>query len=63
MLNLPLKFLGVQPEDCWMVGDRSEDEQAAITAGVNFCPADIWRARFCAGMHQHTVKRAQLEFL
>ena len=50
MLNLPLKYLGVQPEDCWMVGDRSEDEQAAVAARVNFCPADVWRSRFCVGL-------------
>ena len=63
MLNLPLKFLGVQPQDCWMVGDRVEDEQAAAAAGVSFCPADVWRSRFCAGLHEHSVTKAQLEFL
>jgi D-glycero-D-manno-heptose 1,7-bisphosphate phosphatase len=33
-------------EDAWMVGDRLEDEQCAINAGINFCPAEVWRDRF-----------------
>ncbi len=30
----------------WYVGDRTEDEQAAAAAGINFMSADIWRDRF-----------------
>jgi D-glycero-D-manno-heptose 1,7-bisphosphate phosphatase len=30
----------------WMVGDRPEDKQAALTAGVNFMLADNWRNKF-----------------
>jgi D-glycero-D-manno-heptose 1,7-bisphosphate phosphatase len=33
-------------EDCWMVGDRPEDEQCAQNAGINFMWADIWRERW-----------------
>ena len=32
--------------DCWMVGDRPEDEQCANNAGINFMWADIWRQRW-----------------
>jgi D-glycero-D-manno-heptose 1,7-bisphosphate phosphatase len=46
-----------------MVGDRPEDEQCAINAGVNFCPADVWRDRFKPGIFTHQVTSAQLEFL
>jgi D-glycero-D-manno-heptose 1,7-bisphosphate phosphatase len=40
------QFPGVKLDDCWMVGDRPEDEQAAAVAGINFIWADIWRNRW-----------------
>lgn len=40
------QFPGVKTSDCWMVGDRPEDEQAAAAAGINFLAADIWRERW-----------------
>ena len=48
----------------WMIGDRDEDEKAAIAAGVNFFWADVWRMRFTPGMYE--VREAtpqQVEFL
>jgi D-glycero-D-manno-heptose 1,7-bisphosphate phosphatase len=32
--------------NCYMVGDRPEDEQCAEAAGIDFMPADVWRDRF-----------------
>lgn len=40
------------PDECWMVGDRPEDEQAADSAGINFMWADIWRERFISGTYK-----------
>ncbi len=37
---------GIKLADCWMVGDRPEDEQCAQNAGINFMWADIWRDRW-----------------
>ena len=33
-------------KDCWMTGDRPEDEQAAKNAGVNFIPAEVMLSKF-----------------
>lgn len=47
-----------------MIGDRpQDDEQCAINAGINFCPADVWRDKFCVGMFEHQVTPEQLKFL
>lgn len=54
---------GAKAENCWLVGDRPEDEQAAANAMANFCPASIWRDRFKTGMFTHQVTPAQLRFL
>lgn len=35
--------------DCWMVGDRLEDEQAAKAFGCNFMAGDILRSRYLPG--------------
>ncbi|MDF0556372.1 HAD hydrolase-like protein [Kamptonema sp. UHCC 0994] len=32
--------------DCWMVGDRPEDQQCATSAGINFIWADYLHAKF-----------------
>jgi D-glycero-D-manno-heptose 1,7-bisphosphate phosphatase len=39
-------------KDCWYIGDRSEDEEAAMRAGVQYMDADIWRDRFCTGEYR-----------
>lgn len=50
------------PMHHWLVGDRPEDQQCAIAAGINFLWAEIWRSRFLPGIHEHTVTPAQVEF-
>lgn len=50
-------------EECWYVGDRPEDEAAAVAASVNFVWANIWRDRFLPGIHEHAISPQQLEFL
>lgn len=55
---------GVDLTKSWMIGDRVEDEKAAIAASVNFMWADIWHMRFTPGMYE--VRQAtpqQVEFL
>lgn len=48
----------------WMIGDRSEDEQVAAAAGLNFMWADVWRMRFTPGMYEiRTATPQQVEFL
>jgi len=42
MLNFAKNYYGV-PDQILMVGDRPEDEQAAIAANVPFMWADTWR--------------------
>jgi D-glycero-D-manno-heptose 1,7-bisphosphate phosphatase len=29
-------------DECLMIGDRPEDEQAAAAAGIKFLSADVW---------------------
>jgi D-glycero-D-manno-heptose 1,7-bisphosphate phosphatase len=41
-----------KPKDCWMIGDRPEDEEAADSAGVSFMAADIFRDRFTKGAYR-----------
>lgn len=62
MLQKAAHDLGLTLKDACMVGDRLEDEQAAANAGINFCPADIWRDRFKPGLITHEVTREQLRF-
>lgn len=49
--------------ECWYVGDRPEDVQAAEAAGINYIDAKVWRDRFLPGIHEHAVSPRQLEFL
>lgn len=63
MIKHVLNALVTPIEDIWLVGDRLEDEQAAINAGINFCPADMWRNRFCSDTFAHTATPEQIKFL
>ncbi|MCC5616547.1 hypothetical protein LC605_15995 [Nostoc sp. CHAB 5836] len=56
-------LIGKDVTEVWMVGDRPEDEQSAINAKINFCPADVWRDQFKPGVFTHKVTPAQLQFL
>ncbi|MBH8566755.1 HAD hydrolase-like protein [Nostoc sp. CENA67] len=53
----------VEVGEAWMVGDRPEDEQCATNAGINFCPANVWRDRFRPGVFEHQITPGQLKFL
>lgn len=48
MLNAAVKMSGFkeQKSEYWFVGDRTEDEESAMRAGVNFMWADIFRSRW-----------------
>ncbi|MDZ8138999.1 MAG: HAD-IIIA family hydrolase [Nostoc sp. DedQUE04] len=64
MIYRAVKDFDIDLTKSWMIGDRDEDEKAAITAGVNFMWADIWHTRFTPGMCE--VRQAtpqQVEFL
>lgn len=54
-------------DDCWMTGDRPEDEQCAAAAGINFIPAAVMLAKFTPGMTEiactHTDPAVLLKFL
>jgi D-glycero-D-manno-heptose 1,7-bisphosphate phosphatase len=55
-------------EDCWMIGDRPEDEACAAAAGVKFVWASILHAKFAGpGMReidcQHIPPDVLMEFL
>jgi histidinol phosphatase-like enzyme len=49
--------------DCWMIGNKPEDEQASEAFGCNFITADILRSRYLPGFHQLSVDVLGLEFL
>lgn len=50
--------------ECWMIGDRPEDEECARNAGINFLPADIWHQRHRPGIHQFEgLSWEQIRFL
>lgn len=48
MLTLAASIHGA--DECWMVGDRSEDEQAAIAAKVNFLNVTDFYRSFSLGI-------------
>ncbi len=57
-------YAGAKAESVYLVGDRPEDEQAAVAAHVTFCPADIWRDRFSPGIHEFIgLSLKQVRFL
>lgn len=50
--------------ECWFVGDRQEDEQAAFNFGCEYLDAQHWRNRFLPGMHElPNATPAQIRFL
>ena len=65
MLNAAIKMSGFkeQKSKYWFIGDRPEDEEGAMRAGVNFMPAEIWLNRFRPGVHEMNISRKQVEFL
>jgi D-glycero-D-manno-heptose 1,7-bisphosphate phosphatase len=46
MIEYCLSLYGGDVSKCCMVGDRPEDEKAAVAAGINFIAADVWRDKF-----------------
>lgn len=42
MINYARRLFDAEREDCLMIGDRPEDEQAAVAAGVPFLWAKEW---------------------
>lgn len=65
MLSAAIKTDGDldRKSEYWYVGDRPEDEEAAMRAGVNFMPADIWLERFRPGIYEVKATLKQIEFL
>lgn len=56
------------PSDCWMVGDRPEDEKCAEAAGIKFVWASVVHAKFAGpGMREidclHLDPNVLAEFL
>jgi|SRR6476660_1220655 len=50
-------------DECWHIGDKPEDEEAAIAGGMNFLDAKIFRSRFLLGVHNFKVSPLQVQFL
>ena len=65
MLNAAIKMSGFkeQKSEYWIVGDRPEDEEAAMRASVQFMPADIWLNRFRPGVYEISATLEQIKFL
>lgn len=59
MIDLAIGDYQIEKGDSWYVGDRPEDEQCAITAGLHYMEAGMWRNRFLPGMYE--VKPATIE--
>jgi len=61
-------FYSVDIGDCWMIGDRPEDEACALAAGIKFIWASVMHAKFAGpGMReiecQHISPDILMEFL
>ncbi|UYD38967.1 HAD hydrolase-like protein [Tolypothrix sp. PCC 7601] len=52
-----------EDDECWMVGDRKEDKEAADNLGINYLAADIWRSRFLPGIHEFNLSPREIQFL
>jgi len=52
MLKFAMWQYGIPERQAFYVGDRPEDEEAAMRAGVNFMSADIWLERFRTGVYK-----------
>jgi D-glycero-D-manno-heptose 1,7-bisphosphate phosphatase len=46
MIQYCLSLYAGDADQSWRVGDRPEDEKAAVAAGINFIAADVWRDKF-----------------
>jgi len=60
-------FYSVDIGDCWMIGDRPEDEACALAAGIKFIWASVLHAKFTPGMKeiecQHIEPDVLMQFL
>lgn len=64
MIYRAVKDFDIDLTKSWMIGDRPEDEGAAIAAGINFMDAETWRMRFTPGIYEiRQATQSQLEFL
>lgn len=52
MLKFAMWQYGIPERQVFYVGDRAEDEEAAMRAGVQYMDADIWRDPFCTGEYR-----------
>jgi D-glycero-D-manno-heptose 1,7-bisphosphate phosphatase len=55
--------LSIDVDECWMVGNRPEDEQCAINANINFCPAHLFRLASSKLPDDVKLTDKQLQFL
>jgi len=46
MIQYCLSLYAGDAHQCWIVGDRLEDQKVAKTAGINFIAADVWHDNF-----------------
>lgn len=69
MIELAItRFNDLEIAECWMIGDRPEDQECAQGAGVKFVWASVMHAKFAGpGMRelecQHTDPSVLIEFL
>lgn len=56
MILIAAKGLSDDLSDCWMVGDRNEDQECAAAAGVNFVWATMIRCKFDRNAKPETLK-------
>jgi D-glycero-D-manno-heptose 1,7-bisphosphate phosphatase len=52
MPKLAMWQYDISPQHTFYVGSSPEDEEAAMKAGCNFMPADIWLDRFRTGVYK-----------